>query len=164
MNKKGFTLVELLTTFLLLSVILVLLIKMTSGLSNMYDNVNIETTLYYKQSIISKNINDTFIFKPIKNIEMCDKNCIDITYIDQTNTRIRVENNLIYIGNDVIELFENSRFGDIQVDILYAPIILKYKNDSILNIKIPIFHKKFKKNYGINFVYQFNRSTLQISV
>ncbi len=164
MNKKGFTVIELLTTFALVAIVAALLIQITTSLNSMYNNTSIKTELYYKQSIISKNINEAFLNKSILSINECGDNCLDILYSDYSDCTIKIENNLIYIGDKTYEIVKNSKIGIVKMDILYSPIPLNYKNDTILNIRIPITYSGFENDYGINLVYQYNRSSVTVTL
>ena len=53
MNNKGLTLVELITTFALTSVIVVLLINIVVVIKNVYSKSDIKTELYINQSNLS---------------------------------------------------------------------------------------------------------------
>ena len=167
MNKKGFTVIELLTTFVLVSIVVSLLVSITNSLIKIYNSSSIKTELYYKQSIISKDINNVFLSKSISRIDKCTgntENCIVITYIDSTTTKIQVEPSVITIGNNIYDIISDSKIGDVKFDLIYAVNEYVYKSDSILNIKIPITHKKVDGDYGINLVYQFNRSVVSVSI
>ena len=50
MDKKGFTLVELITTLALTSVIVILLINVVLVINNVYSKSSIKTELYIKPS------------------------------------------------------------------------------------------------------------------
>ena len=67
MNKKGFTIIELLTTFILITVVLSLMIVISTNLNKVYVSSSTKTQLYYKQSLISKELNESFLKKPVTN-------------------------------------------------------------------------------------------------
>lgn len=166
MNKKGFTVIELLTTFLLITVVASLLIVISNSLNKVYLSSSIKTELYYKQSIISKELNESFLKHPVIEIKKCENidNCIELIYSDLTTQTIKIENDLVYIGNKTYELVKNSIVDNISMDIIYSPIPHLYKSDAIFNIKIPISYKNLDGDFGINLVYQFNRSVVQVSL
>ena len=164
MNKKGFTVIEILTTFLLITIVASLLIVISNSLNKVYLSSSVKTELYYKQSIISKELNESFLKKPVSSIKACkntsgDKitNCIELTYSDFTTKIIKIEGDLIFIGDNTYELVKNSILGDIAMDIIYSPILHAYKPDAIFNLRIPITYKNIDGDFGINLVYQFNR-------
>lgn len=166
MNKKGFTVVELLTTFVLITIVVSLLIVISTTLSRVYTSTSIKTELFYKQSVISKELNDSFLTKPITMISKCtdSNNCIELSYSDLTTKKIRIDDNLIHIDNNGYDIVENSIIGDVKFDIIYSPIAHPYKPDAIFNLRIPITYKNIEGDFGINLVYQFNREVVQVSI
>ena len=164
MNKKGFTVVELLTTFVLITIVVSLLIMISTSLSKMYTTSSTKTELIYKQSVISKKLNEAFLLKSIVRIDRCGTNCVTLTYSDYTTTRIEIDDALIHIGKDTYDIVKHSTIGDVRIELIYSPVTHGYKYDTILNIKIPISYKNLDDDYGINLVYQFNRSKVQVSI
>lgn len=164
MNKKGFTVVELLTTFVLISIVVTLLINITNSLIKMYNSASIKTELYYKQSIISRDLNNAFLIKPISNINTCGENCVIITYTDSSNKKIQIEPTVITVGENKYDIADKSKIGDVKIELVYSPLPQNYKADTILNIRIPITYKDISGDYGINLVYQFNRDIVSVSV
>lgn len=166
MKKNGFTVVELLTTFVLISIVISLLILMANTLSKIYTNTSIKTELYYKQSIISTKLNEAFLNKPITQINRCSNstNCVILTYSDSTTKRIEIDDALIHIDSDAYDIVKYSVIGDVKIDVIYSPVNQRYKNDSIFNLRIPIVYKNIEGDFGINLVYQFNRSSVMVSV
>lgn len=164
MNKKGFTVVELLTTFVLITIVVSLLVMISTSLSKMYTTSSTKTELIYKQSVISKKMNEAFLLKQIVRIDRCNDKCITLTYSDYSTTRIEIDDTLIHIGKDTYDIVKHSNIGDVRIELVYSPITHGYKYDTILNIRIPISYKGLNENYGINLVYQFNRSKVQVSI
>lgn len=164
MKKNGFTVVELISSLVLISLIATMLIKVMFSLSDMYNTTSVKTELFYRQSTISKEMNELFLNKPISSITSCGDKCLTINYIDYTNKIIKIDDNLIYVGDKTFTLVENSVIGDIKFDIIYSTIALQYKPDTILNIKIPITYKGIDRDFGINLVYQYNRTNIEVSL
>ena len=57
MNNKGLTLIELITTFALSAVIIVLLINVVASIRTVYSKVSIKSDLYITQSNLSTALN-----------------------------------------------------------------------------------------------------------
>ena len=164
MNKKGFTVIEVLTTFVLISIVVSLLISIVNSLVKIYNSSSIKTELYYKQSIISKDLNDSFLTKSISRINSCGTNCITIVYFDSSTKKIQVEPSVITVGDNIYDIVNDSKIGDVKMELVYSPLPQNYKADTLLNIRIPISHIKVEGDYGINLVYQFNRGIVEVSV
>ena len=162
MKKNGFTVVELLTTFVLITIVVSLLITISTSLSKIYSSASLKTELFYKQSVISNELNKLFIEKEIKRIDGCGDKCIILTYSDDLTKEIKIDDKLIHI--DVYDIVKYSTIGDVKIDIIYSPVSHKYKNDTILNIRIPITYKNLDGDFGINLVYQFNRTQVSATL
>ena len=164
MKKNGFTVVELLTTFVLITIVVSLLITISTSLSKIYSSASLKTELFYKQSVISNELNKSFIEKEIKRIDSCGDKCIILTYSDDSTKEIKIDDKLIHIGDNTYDIVKYSTIGDVKIELIYSPVTHKYKNDTILNIKIPIFYKNIDGDFGINLVYQFNRTQLPVTL
>ena len=60
LNKKGFTLIELITTFALASVLIIILINIIIVIKNIYSKNDIRSELLLEQSNLSNLINKKF--------------------------------------------------------------------------------------------------------
>lgn len=153
MNKKGFTIVELMTTFVLVAIISTLLIRLVITLKEIYINGDMKTTLITKQSTMTDKI-----YKDLKNnglikIEACENtiNCVNFVYTDTTKKfQLDKTKKTLTYDNYTIKLGKEGYFGDVSID--------KYNSDIgyIINLNAPIYNKLVKGNYGINITYQLN--------
>lgn len=146
MNKKGFTLIELITTFALASVILILLINVIVLIKNVYTKSNTKTELLINQANLSNSLNSKLKKDNIKSYESCtDGNfCYEFTLSDDSVVRLEVFNTKIKFGNFVYTLVDDTT--------IETPSLIDDKE--FLVIKIPIKNKLFvNRNFGINLVY-----------
>ena len=120
--------------------------------------------MYYKQSIISNELNKLFLTNAVSTISKCGENCLLITYIDTTSVRVEIDDKLIHINDNAYDIVKDSEIGEIKFDLIYSPIAHNYKSDSILNIKIPITYRNIDGDFGVNLVYQFNRSSVEVTL
>lgn len=159
MKKNAFTTVELVVSFTLTAVISLVVFQMIISLKNIYVKVGIKTNLITKQSLVSRNINRDLNNKTITNLATCGNDCIEITYTDSITKQLKIDkdNYIISYGDYSAKIVDGSTFGDEILTITNMYEVSTGTNNSILNIKIPIYHKLYKdENYGINIVYQFN--------
>lgn len=166
MNKKAFTVVELIVSFAMAISIATLLFQIVLGLKDMYTSSITKTELLNKQSLLSKEINEKFSEKEIDSVTKCGSYCLEFIYTDNTSDQLVVDYNqkTISFSSYKTKLSENSSFGDVLIDVIYAPSFKEYFTDAILNINIPIYNDLFKEqNFGINVVYQFDKETKNIS-
>lgn len=147
MNKKGFTVVELMTTFALVTVISILLIKLTITLKEVYINGDIKTALLTKQGNMTDKIYKDLDENNLNSLTSCGKNCINFEYETGTKT-LKINKNILTYDNYSIKLGDGGYFGTVDIS--------NYDSDIgyYFNLNIPIYHKLVKGNYGININYQ----------
>jgi Tfp pilus assembly protein PilE len=151
MNKKGFTVVELMVTFVLIATISTILIQLVLTLKDLYVSGDMRTTLLTKQGTMTKKIYDDLDNKTLTEIKSCEGTCIEFVYedtskkliVDKTNKKITYDNYTIKLGNKT-----GSSFGTISSS--------TYKDDTkqIFRVTVPINNKLLKGDYGIDIVYQ----------
>ena len=168
MNKKGFTLVELITSFALASVIMIFIFNIVVILKQNYISKSVRTDLMIKQSLLSQKMNEDFTNNNIKNIATCDsvKKCYDITFADESVKRLTIsaDNSLITYGDYSYQLTNSSYANKINVSVTKSTVTDITLNDSILVVDMPIYNKKYADtNFGIKVVYQFNSRVSSIS-
>ena len=160
MNKKGFTTVELVVSFTLVSIIVFFLLEIIFVLKDLYVSSGIKTKLLTKQAVLSENLNDDFTSLQLIYASKCseadanyDKEvCINFGFKNvQKQLIVDRENNSITWGNLKTVLINGSEIGNIKI----SKETLVNVNDAttlngILSIDIPIYHKLVEKeNFGI---------------
>ena len=158
MNRKGFTLVELITTFVLTSVIVVLLINLLVFIKNIYNESDVKTKLLIEQGNLNKILNEAFIDNNLSRYSPCNESefCYDFTFNDGNIKRLSVTENKIIFDNYTYNLNNNIKVVNptIEKEYTISDDITGY--DSMLIIKIPIESKFYNGNYGANIIYQYN--------
>ncbi len=149
MNKKGFTVVELMTTFTLISIISILLVKLTITLKEIYINGDIKTALLTKQGNMTDKIYSDLKENKLTSLQSCGVNCIDFNYQNETKTlKLNNDKKILTYDNYSIKLNEGGRFGTVNIEYYESSIGI------LFNLNIPIYHKLVKGDYGININYQ----------
>lgn len=154
MNKKGFTTVELIVSFVLVVTIAIFLFQIVIILKNIYVESSFKTEIMIKQSNLSNLIYTSF--DDGINTISCDTNSVTFTYKDDNTKTLSIdkENNLISFGSYTTSLIENTYFQDLSTNIIYS-------NESmIFKMIIPIKHDKYNDNFDINIVYPLNSDIL----
>jgi len=164
MNKKGFTVIELIVSISLTLVISVFLVQIVLALDNLYNNSGIKTELLTKQSLISSQINSKLNEKTISSLTSCGSYCLKFNYTDSTNDilKINYSNNTLEFGSFYTKLPEDSYFKDVSIDVVYGATIQNNVNNAMLNISIPILNNDIEGEFGVNIVYQFNSDITNI--
>lgn len=156
-NNKGFTLVELLVSFTLSMILVIIMFQLIINLKELYMSSGIKTDLLNKQYLMTNKIYTDLLEKKIVAISKCEEeklNCIDLTFSDGEIKQFYVDldNDILNYDNYIIKINNNSTFGTITIS---CDTITETKK--ILTIKVPINNPSFKKDdFGINIVYPFN--------
>ena len=116
--KKGFTVVELITSFALATMFAVVLFQIVLVLKDLYVNSGSKTALLNKQNIITHEINKVLQDKEIKNVESCGTYCVKFTYTDSTYDELLVDRNAstIQFGEYKTNIDSNSQFGSASIE------------------------------------------------
>lgn len=156
MNNKGFTIVELLASFVLSSVIIIIMFQLIINLKELYQTSGLKTELINKQNIMTNKIYTDLIEKELIQFSSCGSGCIDFTFNDNTNKTLYVDTNngTLSYDNYAIKLNNKSYFSTVEITVTEAQ---SKENNMILNINVPIYNENFKNdNFGINIVYTYN--------
>ena len=146
MKNKGFTLVELITTFVLTSVIILLLINILNVIKTIYSKSNIKTELYINQGNLSNVLNKKINNNNLERYEECYDSffCFNFYFVDGEKIKLQVEDKKIEFGNYVYNLESKTRVVNPKLNI----------DNNILNLKIPIKNEIYPDiDFGINLVY-----------
>lgn len=150
MNKKGFTIIELMTTFVLVAIISTLLIKLVVTLKEVYINGDMKTTLITKQSTMTDKIYKDLDNNNLTKIESCgETNCVNFVYTTGSKKFVIDKNKkTMTYDNYTIKLGKEGSFGDVSFE--------KFNSDlgSIISLKAPIKNRLLKGDYGLNITYQ----------
>ena len=159
MNKKGFTLVELITTFALSAVIVILLINIIITIKNIYSKTNIKTELYIKQSTLSNAMNKKINKDNLESYEVCEDSefCYIFNLYDGESLKLTIDENSIKFDSIVYKLDRKTSIVNPSVSEEYIAGQTADKNNSFLVISIPITNSLYPNiDFGINLVYPYN--------
>jgi len=165
MNKKnrGFTTIELITSFTLASVIMLILFNIILILKDNLSKVNAKTNMLVEKDNLSYNINKRFKEKELSSVTLCNEGdkCYEFTYSDSTSDK------LIYSNTDKTITFNNYTFDIIDGITVEEPTITEHydtmsstKYNGYFIIHIPI--KIDNKDYSIKINKHFNTDSLVI--
>ena len=159
MWKKGFTLIELITTFALSAVIIVILINIIVVIRNIYSNNDLKSQLYINQSILSNMMNKKINHDNLNSYRTCDDAtfCYEFDFYDETTDKLIIADNKISFGDYVYKLPEKTFIQTPSVSIETKTVSSAEKNNSFLIIKIPISNEFYPNvDFGINLIYPYN--------
>lgn len=155
-NNKGFTLVELLVSFTLSMILIIIMFQLIINLKDVYMTSGIKTEMINKQYLMTNKIYKDLTEKKLTGISKCEsgQNCINLSFsTGETKTfTVDLTNNTLNYDNYVVKTNNTSTIGTI---IISSNTITETKK--ILTIKVPITNSNFKNDdFGINIVYPFN--------
>ena len=151
MNNKGFSLIELMTTFMLVSVILFMLVELLLSLKQIYNEGDLKTTLLINQANIERRINDDVFNSNIFSLSSCGTNCLSIT-TDIGIKELKVEDNKIVYDGYSMKIAKGSTIGNLTFNEITSAI--NGQNASIYKIDIPLTNRLVEGDYGIHIVKQ----------
>ena len=165
MNKKGFTVIEILASFSIALTILIVLFNVVIIMKDNLGKVNAMTNTLVEKDNLSYNINKRLKEKELASLTVCEDGdkCYLFTYSDSTSDK------LVYSATDKSITFNNYTFNitdDMKVD---SPNITEhydtmsstaYNGYFILNIPITVDNK----DYSIKLVKHFNTDSAVVDV
>ena len=154
-NKKGFTLVEMLVSFTLSMILIIILFQLIINLKEIYLVSGVKTHLLNKQYLITNKIYKDLNEKVVTEIIPCNTGTMCVEFVFSDNTSKILEMNSTYgtlkYDDYTITLDPNSTFGVAQVNT--AATLLDKR---ILTINVEIKNKLFKDtDFGISIVYPY---------
>lgn len=169
MNNKGFTVVELITTFAVASAIALVLFNVVLIIKNTYSNSNTKTNLLINQGNLSEQFNSLTLYEDITSIQFCDDSvkCYEFSYTNGKKYKLIIENDMIKFGNYVYKLEKGSHVDEENVIIKREKInsVFLGEKDSILNVKIPIINDHYPLyDFGLNYVYLYDYDYLEFNI
>lgn len=165
MNKKGFTLLELLTSLTLTSVVCILLFQVVFVLKDIYVDDATKTEVLIKKSNIIEEINSTFEQNSIAEVRYCDNgdiNCFKFSLEDGSVYELSLnrESHIVKFGDLSIKFSDSTLIYD-NLDICYYPELnsTNYTYDEFLKIRIPLEDNVLEEKFDINIIYQYKGSS-----
>lgn len=165
MNKKGFTLIELITTFALSTVIIILLINIIVLIKNIYTQNNVRSELLIEQSNLSYLINKKFTSGSLMSYTPCYESnyCYNFNFLDGTISTLVVADNYIRFDNYVYNLKDGISILSPTLEIIEEEVTDTSVNNSFLVIKVPIKSKLYpEQDFGFGIVYQYNSKKITL--
>lgn len=177
-QNKGFSIIELIVSFSLTMIIVIILFEIIISLKNVYENSVTKSALISNQNIFTNYIYSDLNDYGLANISVCGDNCIQFVYkngdsknlswgyeYDETSQRQSFQK--IQYGDYVVDLITNSKFdlnlGATQSDYEFKGVKVcsytkSYDSNDVyfFDIKLPIYNTKFEgQDFGLNILYTF---------
>jgi len=167
MKNKGFTIIELITTFALATVLIIFLLNTVIVIKNIYSKNEIKSKLMIEQGNLSYIMNKKFDRNFLVSCSPCPDSsfCFEFDFVDGTKSKLDIDNMHIKFDNYSYELIEGTIIGAPSIKKESTIVNTASVNDSFLIIDIPITNSLFPNlNFGINLVYQYNSNEYQYNI
>lgn len=170
-NNKGFSLVELIVSFTLTMVIVIILFEIILAMKNLYVNSVTKTELLNKQNLFTDYIYSDIDKYGLNSIYVCGDNCISFSFnnrdvknlewsYEDINSKQALQT--LSYGGYKINLIANASF-DTSLEVsndnytLKGVKICSEPTSNYINIHLPIKHTMFEnQDFGINLLYVYN--------
>ena len=133
-NNKGFSIIELIVSFTICTVIMIVLFQIVLVLKDLYEKSAIKTTLLNRQNIIVNLIYSDILEKELNNVSSCGTYCITFDFTT-------VSKQLKYSTSD-----NTISYGDYVTDVLGGATVDKAETsiqNRVMYASMPITHKLF---------------------
>ena len=181
-KNQGFSIIELIVSFALTMIIVVILFEIIISLKNVYENSVTKSALVSRQNILTDYIYSDLNDSGLANINACGNNCIQFIYKNGDTKNLSWEYE--YDSDSQRQSFQKIKYGDYAIDLITnskfdlslsashstyefkgVSVCTSLKNYSsnliyFLDIKIPIYNTKFEnQDFGLNILYTFPYNT-----
>ena len=167
-NNKGFSILELIVSFGLTMIIVVVLFEIIIYMKELYEKSVTQTELINRQNLITDYIYSDIYKKGLNLVETCADNCIAFSYNDGDYKQLQWDTSLntIGYGDYTVSLLKNTYIDQslLLSDGSYTLAGAKICSDSNLygdtyfNIHIPITNALFPNDdFGINIFYTYSQ-------
>ena len=164
MNKKGFTLLELITSVTLTGVVCILLFQVIFSLKDIYTSDSIKTEILIKKSNVAKKINEIFE-NEISTIRDCENNksanCLEFTTLNGSVYELELNRDKNYISfGDFVTKFSDTTviYDDLDACYYYSLVDNNTSYNTFIKIRIPIEDSLLEEKFDINVIYQYSNN------
>lgn len=154
-NNKGFSVIELIVSFSLTMLVIVILFEIIVSMKELYEKSITQAELVNKQNLMTDYIYSDIYNNDLISVYPCaedPKNCFKFTYAGNVIKELKIDNTYktLTYGDYTIDLIKNSSFGDIKIcnqsEFSSDAVI-----DSYFSIEIPITNSLFPDDdFGVN--------------
>ena len=176
-NNKGFSILELIVSFSLTMVIMVVLFEIIVYMKELYEKSVTQTELLNRQNLITDYIYTDLASNNLVAIDGCGDNCINFIYSDERTKQLTWDLSFGSLRYDeyTLTLIGSSSFNkDEEYQLTYGEnnkltgVKICYNSDSTnayVSIKLPINNSLFPNiDFGLNIFYTYNDAEVYIDL
>ncbi len=156
LNNKGFTVVELLASFILTMIIVVFLFEIVLELRNVYINETVRTDTKNKNAIVSNTINRIFADEAITNASCTGSSCTITIASDTAHPKtISVSGNTVTIDKQKVVYSDKVKLENINLTKIGPTATDITADNTIIKIGYKIKSADLNKDIDFNFIYTY---------
>lgn len=156
LNNKGFTVVELLASFILTMIIVVFLFEIVLELRNVYINETVRTDTKNKNAIVSNTINKMLDDEAITNANCTGSSCTITIASDPTHPKtISVSGNTVTINKQKIVYSDKVKLENINLTKIGPNTTDITSDNTIIKIGYKIKSADLNKDIDFNLIYTY---------
>ena len=161
MKNKGFTIVEMLSAFILSSIIIIIMFQLIINLKEIYQSSGIKTEMLNKKYIMTNKIYTDLNEKTLIAIQSCGTSCLDLTYATGEIKRLsqNINNRTITYDDYTIKINSGFEISDMQTEL---PTETEQSLNKLIKINIPIVNTN-DEDYSINIIYTYKGNQVSLN-
>ncbi len=179
-NNKGFSIVELIVSFSLTMVIVVILFEIVLTMKDLYMNSVTKTELLNRQNLFTDYIYSDIYDHGLNSVYVCGNNCISLAFNNGETKNLEWS---FYSNENVSQALQSLSYGEYKINLIANASFdtsLTVSNDNYtlegvkicsepisqyINIHLPIKHKMFKdQDFGINLLYVYDELSVDLPI
>ena len=163
MNKKGFTVIELLASFSIAMTILIVLFNVVIMMKDNIADINTKSNMLVSKNNLAYNINKKFSEKDISSITMCEDGvkCYLFTYSDDSTDKLVYNTDSITFNNYTFDITSDMNVEQPIINEYYDTMSsTTYNGYFILNIPIV----SDNHDYSIKIIKYYNSNNVIINI
>jgi len=172
-NNKGFSILELIVSFGLTMVIVVVLFEIIIYMKELYEKSVTQTELINRQNLITDYIYSDIYDKGLNTLYLCGDNCIAFDYNDGDTKQLKWDTSLntIGYGDYTVSLLKNTFLDQSLllsdgISTLSGAKICHSSNihsDEYFTIKVPLTNALFPDDdFGLNIFYYYSNGEVSV--
>lgn len=161
MKNKGFTIVEMLSAFILSSIIIIIMFQLIINLKEIYQSSGIKTEMLNKKYIMTNKIYTDLNEKTLITIQSCGTSCLDLTYATGEIKRLsqNINNRTITYDDYTIKINSGFEISNMQTEL---PTETEQSLNKLIKINIPIVNTN-DEDYSINIIYTYKGNQVSLN-
>lgn len=178
-NNKGFSTLELIVSFSLTMIIVIVLFEIIIYMKELYEKSVTQTELVNRQNLLTDYIYTDLSNLDVASVSACGDNCLQFDFYNSDNKQLKwdLSYGTVSYENYTISLINNTNFdqtlslpdydGSELTGVKICNLSAGFSGsvDSYLSIKLPITNSLFpERDFGLNILYTYDSNVTTINL